>query len=121
MNPLTTLSKIIHKEKAQSFDIKYTIIHHINLPNDYILVLAHNKMNTDLVKMFDKSADLYSKFTQTSVPLTAAIASYARISMFLKCYLINEWYYSDTDSIVLENELDQESVSANELGKMKMV
>lgn len=126
MNPITTFTKVIPSDKLTSFDMKHTVISNIDLPNNYTLVRGHTKINTDLLKMFDKTLEnklpiTTGNYTQSSVPLAAAISSYARISMFrYKTLSENNWYYSDTDSIVLEKELSSDWVSPDELGKMKL-
>ena len=126
MNSINTFSKIIHNDDLQSFDIQYTVIKHIHLPNDYTLVVAHNQQNIELIELLNSTINstkpmTTGKYTQSSVPLAAAISSYARISMHpFKTLAENDWIYSDTDSIILEKELDQQWVSPYELGKMKL-
>ena len=125
MNPITTFSKIIRTDDIKAFDIQYTIIKHIPLPNGYSLVVAHNKANQDLLEMLNKTEQTKPKttgnYSQSSVPLAAAIAAYARVSMFpFKTLSQNDWIYSDTDSIILEKELGSHWVSSDELGKMKL-
>jgi len=124
MNPMTTFSQIIPTNKLTTFDLKNTILREISLPNNYTLVEAELQTKDDLVKLFDKTMKVEQPKTrrpvQASVPLAAAIASYARITMFpFKNIEGNPWVYSDTDSIVLENELDPMLVSDIDLGKMK--
>lgn len=86
--------------------------------NCLILGSAHEiDKEADKIKSPITSGNIH----QASVPLAAAISSYARISIFeFKIIPGNSWYYSDTDSIVLSNELDDDVVSATELGKMKL-
>lgn len=134
MNPISTFTSIIHKDKLLQFDLYHTVIYSFPLPNDMVLVYAYINAKDEIIKLFDKTIDnnAYNKiyktaaptgpfYSQTSIPLASAIASYARISMLpFKTIIDNEWYYTDTDSIILKNPLDPQYVSHTQLGKMKL-
>lgn len=68
----------------------------------------------------NKEAYALSVDTETAVQIASAITSYARIYMYdFKNIEGNKCYYSDTDSIFLEKELDSKYVGT-ELGKFKL-
>ena len=79
---------------------------------DYIKVLNYRKSDHENIQ----------KFEDISISTAAAITSYARIHITkLKLEILNKGgklYYSDTDSIVTDLELDEEFVGKN-LGQLK--
>lgn len=60
----------------------------------------------------------------SSIAITAVVTAYARIHMSkLKLYILSKSgsiYYTDTNSIVTNIELDEHLVDKNELGKLKL-
>lgn len=80
----------------------------------------------DFVKVLDKYKDKETQSLNiTSVAISAAITSYARIHITrIKLYILNNLggkiYYSDTDSIVTNVKLPDSMVDLNELGKLKL-
>ena len=72
-------------------------------------------MSDDLFKEMEETT---KQPANTAVQLSAAIADYARIVLypFIKR---DDCYYTDTDSIVVQNELPEEMVSPSEIGKFK--
>lgn len=84
------------------------------------------KHELDFVKVLNKYKDRErQRLNITSVVISAAITSYARIYITnLKLDIINKLggkiYYSDTDSIVTETALPEYMVHPSELGKLKL-
>ena len=96
-------------EKYHTND-KLVVTNTIDLDNDRELISYHTK------------EDSYnSKWLNISIPIAVAITSYARIFMSkFKNSLKDNLYYSDTDSLYLDVELDPKYVSELELGKFKL-
>ena len=103
------------------------------LDNDKILVTYSDKLdndiikshNLDIVKLWNVYRDKESaSIDNTSVIISAAVTAYARIYMYkLKLDILNSGnliYYSDTDSIVTDKQLDNNIVDPNSLGKLKL-
>jgi hypothetical protein len=86
-----------------------------HLDDDLYLVTYKNKVSDDLFKEMEETT---KQPANTAVQLSAAIAAYARIVLypFIKR---DDCYYTDTDSIVVQNELPEEMVSPSEIGKFK--
>ncbi len=79
----------------------------------YIVTLRRNPVNNK--ERYNLSVD-----TETAVQIASAITSYARIYIYpFKNLKNNACYYSDTDSLFLEKELDKIHVG-EELGKFKL-
>jgi len=56
---------------------------------------------------FEESDDDFSQLN-ISIPIASAVTSYARIYMYkFKTLNNNTCYYTDTDSVALENKLDE--------------
>jgi hypothetical protein len=65
-----------------------------------------------------------SRFSETNVPLAAAITAYSRVTInTYKVFCLNNGigvYYSDTDSLVTDAALPAEYIHDAELGKLKL-
>jgi hypothetical protein len=103
----TIADKKFHSDEGKN---KFVVTNTIKLSDTDELVSYYNKENTD------KDSNL-----NISVPIASAITSYARIFMstFKNRYSDN-LYYSDTDSLYLDTELDPSVLSSTEIGKFKL-
>jgi hypothetical protein len=104
---------IIHKDYYSDFENKFfdQIEDKIDL-GEYVLIFYNT---TDLNKEEDKSTH------NVSIAIAAAITAYSRIhmSIFKNNPKIN-LYYTDTDSIYTDSEVDENLISSNILGKLKV-
>jgi DNA polymerase type B, organellar and viral len=88
---------------------KYIVTNTINLDNNKELLSFYKKYDNELNKV------------NISIPIASAITAYSRIFMSkFKISLSNNLYYSDTDSLYLDTELDPKYVSDSILGKFKL-
>jgi spore cortex formation protein SpoVR/YcgB (stage V sporulation) len=104
---------IIHKDYLADFENKYLdqIEEKIEL-GDHILIFF-NKI--DLINEEDTSTH------NVSIPIAAAITAYSIIHMsFFKNNPLINLYYTDTDSIYTDSEIDKSFISQTELGKLKI-
>lgn len=116
------------KEISLVRDVKgYTAIGNMNLIN-YSTSLNYdtiNELNLDIneVLKYNKDSEVKAQGA-SSVVISAAVNAYARIIMCKhKLNILSSGgiiYYSDTDSIVTNIELDSNLVSKSELGKFKL-
>jgi hypothetical protein len=104
---------IIHKDYYSDFENKFfdQIEDKIDL-GEYVLIFYNT---TDLNKEEDKSTH------NVSIAIAAAITAYSGIhmSIFKNNPKIN-LYYTDTDSIYTDSEVDENLISSNILGKLKV-
>jgi len=89
---------------------------------DPTIIKSHN---LDIVKIASKyKDDDGEKLQVTSVPISAAVTSYARIYISkIKLKIMangGKIFYSDTDSIVTSQKLPESLVNDKELGKFKL-
>ena len=104
LNPDLNNYYFYHKNlmpKNKAIDIELTL-------DDYYLVCDINSKNV-------------MEGSESNVAIAGAVTAYARIHMsqFKNSNLFN-LYYSDTDSIYIDKELDSKYVSDNELGLLKL-
>jgi hypothetical protein len=102
---------VIHKDYFADFENKFldNILGTVKL-GDYILVEFKNQIEEE-----DDSTH------NVSIGIASAITAYARVHMsqFKNNPKIN-LYYSDTDSIYIDSELDESFISDTILGKLKL-
>jgi hypothetical protein len=89
---------------------------------DYEVIKSNN---LDIIKILNKHKDSeIQSLNVSSIVISAAVNAYARVHMqALKLDILSKGgtlYYSDTDSIVTNLELDNSLVDKNELGKLKL-
>lgn len=101
--------EVIHKDYYPDFENKF-----IDQITDKIILENH-------IIVFYISPDEDHKDSQTSVGIASAITAYSRIHMsqFKNNPDIN-LYYSDTDSIYTDSELDESFIDNKVLGKLKL-
>lgn len=88
---------------------KYIVTNIINLGNNKELLSFYNKYDNEFKKI------------NISIPIASAITSYSRIFMSkFKISLSKNLYYSDTDSLYIDTELDPKYISDSILGKFKL-
>lgn len=88
--------------------------------NSYIISNVLDLQNgKELISFFESYRNENRKLN-ISVPVSAAVTAYGRIHMSQFKFMSNHTlYYTDTDSIDIDTELDSKFVSS-ELGKMKL-
>jgi hypothetical protein len=84
-----------------------------------------DNLNLDVNKVLKHHTDSEDRAqSASSVVISAAVTAYARIIMSMHKLKIlsrgGKIYYSNTDSIVTDMELDNNNVSSTELGKFKL-
>jgi DNA polymerase type B, organellar and viral len=89
---------------------------------DYDVIKSHD---LDFIKVSSKYNDLeLQNMDNTSIVISAAVTAYARIHITkIKLDILSKGgkiFYSDTDSIVTDLELDEDMVNTKELGKLKL-
>ena len=117
-NKLATMKKINSYKELDNDKVLVTFID--KLDNDII-----NSHNLDIVKLSNIHRDREStSIDNTSVVISAAVTAYARIHMSkLKLDIISKKgniYYTDTDSIVCDIQLNNDLVDPNLIGKLKL-
>jgi hypothetical protein len=111
MNPCLTKHKIVNKQEFYNLENKYEIIDILDLKNGLELVKYSDENNENDFKQIR---------TNVSVPISAMVTSYARLIMSeFKNNPNFNLYYSDTDSIDIEQEIDPKYIG-KELGQMKL-
>lgn len=113
INPESTTSIILSTKESIDFSLKNEgFIQKYPLGEDYWLVSFKNLRCKDLL------GDSSNRPAYAAVQISAAVTAYARIRMhpFISR---DDCYYTDTDSVVVENPLPEEEVSPTELGKFK--
>ena len=97
---------------------------YLNNKDTYVVYALGFKTNLDnepVVYYIDKEMQ---NMDNTSIVISAAVTAYARIHISkIKLDILSKGgkiFYSDTDSIVTDLELDEDMVNAKELGKLKL-
>jgi len=117
------LIRTINIRKAELYKyVAISIIHSIiEISEDIYVLLISDNLNTDILKELNiKLNSKYKSYNSTvnsNVAIASAITAYARIHM-IPYKLNNNCYYSDTDSVILGNELGEEQIGL-EIGLMK--
>jgi len=104
----------------------FTIFSEITINENISTILMSSNLDYDLINDIktDTALDLITSFrkVKSNVAIAAAVTSYARIEMMqLKMLLVKlgiNLYYTDTDSIFVDQELPPELIG-NELGQLK--
>lgn len=136
MKDLENKLEIVDKDKAEVLLSKKYITFYADMGdkciikynkniNPNILKLVKDNISLDLDKEVVKMDYLANLFKErgvsSSVPIAAAITSYALIDLMkYKNIKANKLIYSDTDSVLMEKPLDSELISSTELGKLKL-
>ena len=121
--------KIIRKDDVDKFTKNYNFQSICELNDDLVLIKYNSRMNEKIRNLYKNDLDkiedgvkngLYKKRgIPSSVQIAAAISAYARISINkYKNIQNNTCYYSDTDSVILRYNLDNNV--GDEIGQMKL-
>jgi hypothetical protein len=104
---------IIHKDYLADFESKYfDVITSKSELDDYFLVE---------IKSLDNLLEIEETTHNINVGIASAITAYSRILMSqFKNNLNINLYYSDTDSIYTDSDLDESFISSKILGKLKL-
>nr|YP_009543519.1 DNA polymerase type B [Coniothyrium glycines]AYU74409.1 DNA polymerase type B [Coniothyrium glycines] len=106
----------------------YKVISPQNILVSYVPKLDNDIIKShglDIIKLLSKFQDKeIQSLNVSSIAISAAVTAYGRIHMSrIKLQILNEkgkLFYSDTDSIVTDKELDPSMISPNEIGKLKL-
>lgn len=128
-----TKTSLVNTNDFNELQIRSRIIAHHVISDDLLLVTYIKGVSKELSQELKFDHKILSKYISdsdlktvnvTSVAITAAVNSYARIYMSkLKLDILNSGvkiYYSDTDSIVTDKELSDSLVSSTVLGCLKL-
>lgn len=127
------ITEILTNREYQTLKVMHKVTSEIQLSKDRKLVSYIPKLDYDLINSHGldflkvvakyKDAEL-QPINTTSIVISAAITAYARIHITnLKLEILKQGgnlYYSDTDSIVTDIELQDSLVSPNKLGLLKL-
>lgn len=110
----STVGVLKSKEEAKRMSLEMDgFIDSHRIDEDVYLVFYKSNTASDLIEDGGKPP------ANAAVQISAAITAYARIRMYP--YISrDDCYYTDTDSIVVENMLPDEDISSTELGKFKI-
>lgn len=122
--------KIMKVDEVNKFLKNYNYKYISELNNNYVIIKYSSRINEKLRNLYNiddlnkKDLDKLGLYKLRGVPsavqIAAAISSYARIEINkYKNMKDNFCYYSDTDSVILENKL-QNSFVGTDLGQMKL-
>lgn len=120
--------KIVSKDEATKILQGYHVSYFASISDENVLIKYSSKLNEKLRRIYskeDKLIQLETNFKKergvvSAVQISCAIAAYARLSINpFKNMNSNKLYYSDTDSLVLENKLS-ENIVGKELGQWKL-
>ncbi|NP_862323.1 hypothetical protein BrnaMpl_p1 (mitochondrion) [Brassica napus] len=112
INPKSLITEICDKKRYDSLVKNIDIEYGMHLEDSYYLVRYY--INTEL-----SDDSKWNPPRNSAVQLSAAITAYARIYMY-KYISRSDCYYTDTDSVVLQDSLPDEMISSSELGKFKL-
>lgn len=115
------ITKNVHNDDLDDFVMTHLIKTIININENWSTILTVNNLPLDIIKKLKLELDIefenYKSVVSANVAIAAAITSYARIHM-IDLKLNNDIIYSDTDSIIIGNVLD-DSLIGPELGQLK--
>lgn len=127
------ITEIVNEETFQIISSMHRVTSYKEISPQNILVSYIPKLDNDIIdshgldiiKLLPKFKDKeVQSLNVSSVPISAAITAYGRIHISkIKLDILKnkgEIFYSDTDSIVTNKELDDSMISSNEIGKLKL-
>lgn len=127
------ITEIMSKRGFEDKSLMHKIMSYKDLSKDRVLVSyipkldyeLINSYNLDFIKIVAKYKDKeIQPMDNTSIVISAAVTAYARIHITkLKLDILKQGgnlYYSDTDSIVTDIQLDDSLVSSDKLGLLKL-
>ncbi len=115
--------KILKKKNVSLYtelNNKSLIKYNTNMNINYkILNLVKDETSQDKIDLLANV--IKQRGNSSSIPIAAAITSYAHMELMkYKNIKSNKLLYSDTDSLLMEKELDNNLISSNKLGKLKL-
>jgi len=114
MNPISELHVILSNDKATDIYTKMNVTNVLDLKNgkEILTYYKDNSENSDIINNIN--------IKNISVVVSAVVTASARIHMSqFKTDKSLNIYYTDTDSICIDQELDPKFIG-NDLGKMKL-
>jgi len=119
--------RIVTKNEADKLIKVYHYTYLSYITNDLVLIKYSSKLNEKIRRLYkEEENELNRKFISkdrgvvSAVQISSRISALARVSINkYKNIEGNNLYYSDTDSLILENKLSSEEIG-NELGKWKL-
>jgi hypothetical protein len=127
------ITEVLDENMFDVISMRHKIMNYKVIAEDKIMVSYTQNLDAgiiqehglDITKILDEVKDRESQpLNVTSVPISAAITSYARIHItklkldILK--LAGKIYYSDTDSIVTDIKLPENMIHSSDIGKLKL-
>lgn len=110
-----------HRDNLDVYVLTSLVKNIIKINDDWYTVLMVNNLPTNIIKTLNLQLDTdivnFESIVKANVSIAAAITAYARIHM-MDFKLNNDVIYSDTDSVILGNTID-DSFIGPELGQMK--
>ncbi|RKF82842.1 putative DNA polymerase [Golovinomyces cichoracearum] len=135
MHPIQPITKIFFKDKVGDILLTRKVTQEVEITQNHTLLSYLPGPDSDLIQEFELDdnkvclKDLCNVDKQTfikniSIPVAAAVTSYARIFMSkVKLDILKnngKIFYSDTDSIITDIELDKSLVDDKQIGKFKL-
>ena len=130
MKDINSILRIISKEQSDKLNKSYNYTMLSDLGYDKVLVKYNSRISEKLRLLLKEEAEELNlikddglvnvKGVPSAIQIAAAISGYARISINkYKNIPGNNCFYSDTDSVILQKELDNNLVGYN-IGQMKL-
>ena len=136
MKPVQPITKIIDKEKVGDILLTRKVTQEVDITKNETLLCYLPGPDKDVIEEFEvetnkvlnlgeySGVDKHTFIKNISIPIAAAVTAYARIFISKVKLTILEnngkIYYSDTDSIITDIELDKSIVDPIEIGKFKL-
>lgn len=115
------VTRNVHRDELDVYVLTSLVKNIIRINDDWRTVLMVNNLPTNIIKTLNLELDAdivnFESVVKANVSIAAAITAYARIHM-MDFKLNNDVIYSDTDSVILGNTID-DSLIGPELGQMK--
>jgi hypothetical protein len=130
MKDIENRTVVVNKEKGNELLNKKNILL-VSEFQDKLLIKYNENINKDLLNLvgYESSNDqLLNSFLNTkqrgipsAIQIAAAISAYSQIEMMkFKNIKNNKLLYHDTDSLLMEKELDDKFINSNKLGYLKL-
>lgn len=133
MNPTQPITKIVDKSTVENIFYTRKVIQDLDITENQTLLSYLPGPDKDITEQFEIDPTLNKDINKTdnvtlvkniSIPIAAAVTAYARIYITkIKLDILKRGgkiYYSDTDSIITDIELNPNLVDPKVIGKFKL-